>query len=576
MGISVEDIRKKVAERRGHDAIDIATYHQNRIKFHAQKLIQQSVYYQPTADFFAFVKNILPHDKYKLFVELFRYPVDTNEICEVCFDKLSRIFDGRNPSYNYQFLTSDDRDDWEWYRQDRLREPQVWQTKGWEHFKTEINSVLVVDLPEEQRGDKPEPYFYWLNIYDVLAFKAHRNGMMDWIAFRQDDGKVAVIDDEFYRIFRRSKVGEVGELLVEKPHLLGYTPARFFWSEPLSLSMPDVKASPLTKELSRLDWWLFYHISKKHLDLFGSYPIYSGYEQTCDFENTETGDYCDGGYLKDIHGHYLFDRAGALLPCPKCGSKRIVGAGSFVEIPVPVDGQPDMKNPVQMLSVDRSSLDYNVSEEKRLRDEIITAVCGQAEEITQRDAFNEQQIKAGFESQTTVLSRVKKNFEQAQQFVDETVCRLRYADGFLAASVNYGTEFYLYDVAELRDRYAKARENGASEAELDALQNQIIETEYRHNPLMMQRMMTLQELEPYRHMSRDEVVTLADKGIIDRTDMLVKLNFASLVRRFERENINVTEFGTDIPFDRKIEVITNTLRNYVSEDRERDAGRSND
>ena len=542
MGISVEEIRKKVAERKGHDALDVAIYHQNRIKFHAQKLIQQSVYYQPTADFFAFVQNILPHDKYKLFVELFRYPVDTNEICEVCFDKLSRIFDGRNPSYNYQFLTSDDRDDWEWYRQDRLHEPQVWQTKGWEHFKTEINSVLVVDLPEEQRGEKPEPYFYWLNIYDVLAFKAKRSGLMDWIAFRQDDDKVAVIDDEFYRIFRRSKGGEVGELLVEKPHLLGYTPARFFWSEPLSLSMPDVKASPLTKELSRLDWWLFYHISKKHLDLFGSYPIYSGYEQTCDFENTETGDYCDGGYLKDIHGHYKFDRAGALLPCPKCGSKRIVGAGSFVEIPVPVDGQPDMKNPVQMLSVDRSSLDYNVSEEKRLRDEIITAVCGQAEEITQRDAFNEQQVKAGFESQTTVLS-----------------------------TINYGTEFYLYDVAELRDRYAKARENGASEAELDALQNQIIETEYRHNPLMMQRMQTLQELEPYRHMSRDEVVALADKGIIDRTDMLVKLNFASLVRRFERENINVTEFGTDIPFERKIEIITNTIRNYVSEDAGRNA-----
>ena len=155
--------------------------------------------------------------------------------------------------------------------------------------------------------------------------------------------------------------------------------------------------------------------------------------------------------------------------------------------------------------------------------------------------------------------------------MDETCCRLRYADGFLAASINYGTEFYLYDVAELRDRYAKARENGASEAELDALQNQIIETEYRHNPLMMQRMMTLQDLEPYRHMSRDEVVALADKGIIDRTDMLVKLNFASLVRRFERENINVTEFGTDIPFERKIEIITNTLRKYVSEDRGRNA-----
>lgn len=565
MGISVEDIRKKVTERRGYNALNTAIYHQNRLRFHVQKEIQQSVYYQPTADFFAHVQNILPHDKFELFKELFRYPVDTNEICDVCFDKLSRIFDGRNPSYNYQFLTTEDRDDWEWYRQERLHEPEVWQVKGWEHFQTEINSVLIVDLPEEQEGDKPEPYFYWLPIGDVIAFKAHHDCVMDWIAFRQDDDKIAVIDDEYYRLFKRSKGDQLGDLLMERPHGLGYTPARFFWSEPISLNMPDVKASPLTKELNRLDWWLFYHISKQHLDLFGSYPIYSGYEQNCDFENTETGDYCDGGFLKNREGHYLFDRAGVLLPCPKCGSKRIVGAGSFVEVPVPVDGQPDMKNPVQMLSVDRSSLDYNVDEEKRVRLEIITAVCGQAEEITQREAYNEQQVKAGFESQTTVLSRVKKGFEAAQKFVDETCCRLRYAEGFISASINYGTEFYLYDVSQLRERYAEARKNGASEAELDALQTQIIETEYRHNPLMMQRMVTLAEVEPYRHMSREEVVALADKGIIDRRDMMVKLNFASLIRRFERENINITEFGSEIPFKQKIEIINNTLRDYVGE-----------
>lgn len=95
--------------------------------------------------------------------------------------------------------------------------------------------------------------------------------------------------------------------------------------------------------------------------------------------------------------------------------------GSFVEIPIPDgDKQPDLRNPVQMLTVDRTSLDYNVEEEKRLRENIITAVVGQNEEVTQREAFNEQQVKAAFESQSTVLNRVKKGFEAAQQFVDET------------------------------------------------------------------------------------------------------------------------------------------------------------
>ena len=55
---------------------------------------------------------------------------------------------------------------------------------------------------------------------------------------------------------------------------------------------------------------------------------------------------------------------------------------TFVEIPISDgDKQPDMRNPVQMLTVDRSSLDYNVEEEKRLKNDIITSVVGTNEEI---------------------------------------------------------------------------------------------------------------------------------------------------------------------------------------------------
>lgn len=527
----------------------------------------------PTTDFLAWVQNLIPHDKFKIFKTLFRYPVRTNEVTGICFDKLSRIFDGRNPAFNYQFMNSEQRDDWEYYRQDVLREPEVWSTKGWEFFKTEINSVLIVDLPAEQNpADRyPAPYFYWLPIESVITFEANRTtGVMDWIIFRQHDKRIAVIDNERYRIFRESDGGNIGELLVDSPHDLGYCPARFFWSEPMNLQEPDVKQSPLTKELEALDWFLFFHISKRHLDMYGAYPIYSGYEQSCDFSNAENGDYCDGGFLKDKQGYYRLDQAGLLMRCPKCGDKRITGAGSFVEIPIPDgDKQPDLRNPVQMLTVDRGSLEYNVEEEKRLRENIITAVVGQNEEITQREAFNEQQVMAAFESQSTVLNRVKKGFESAQQFVDETVCRLRYGSLFVSAKVNYGTEFYLYDANELRNRYKDAKESGASEAELDALQNQIIETEYRNNQTQLQRMLILAELEPYRHLTRNEVLDLYGRNLITENELRIKLNFANFVRRFERENTNLLEFGTQIPFADKIRVITNKFNEYASENSNR-------
>lgn len=572
MGYDVAEIRKRITENKRADVLNRAKLHQMRIKFHTVKRVTtfNSPYISiPLTQFLAMVENILPHDKFVLFKALFRYPVKTNEITDVCFDKLSRIFDGRNPAFNYQFSNSAERDDWEEYRATKLNEPEIWSTLGWEFFKSEINSVLIVDLPREQRTERPEPYFYWLPIDDVITFKADpRTGQMDFIVFRRKD-EIVVLDDETFRVWRDDKhTGQIhGEPIVESPHDLGYCPARFFWNEPISLEDPDVKASPLSAELESLDWFEFFHISKRQLDLMGAYPILSGYEQSCDFSNAENGDYCDGGFLRDKQGRYRLDMAGLLMRCPKCGNKRIIGAGSFVEIPVPNpdENQPDLRNPVQILKVDRDSLDYNVDEQKRLREEIITAVVGQDEIVTNRDAFNEQQVRANFESVTTVLNRVKKGFEAAQTWVDETICRLRYGRYFLSARIDYGTEFFLYSPDELRERYKAAKEAGVSESELDMLNNQILETEYRNDPVQLRRMRLLAELEPFRHLSRQEVAELHEKNLVSDTDLRIKLNFPNFVRRFERENTNVLDFGTEIPYQRKIETILAEFRKYADE-----------
>lgn len=572
MGYDVAEIRKRITENKNADALTRAKLHQMRIKFHTVKRITafNSPYISiPLTQFLAMVENILPHDKFVLFKALFRYPIKTNEITAVCFDKLSRIFDGRNPAFNYQFVNAAQKDDWEQYRQTKLNEPAVWSTKGWEFFKSEINSVLIVDVAREQTTELPEPYFYWLPIDDVITYKADpTTGVMDFIVFRRRD-EIVVLDDTSYRVWDDKKhTGQIiGDPKVEAPHDLGYCPARFFWNESLSLEDPDVKASPLSGELESLDWFEFFHISKRQLDLFGAYPILSGYEQSCDFTNAENGDYCDGGFLRDKQGRYRLDMAGLLLRCPKCGNKRIIGAGSFVEIPVPneAENQPDLRNPVQLLTVDRNALDYNVDEQKRLREEIITAVVGQDEIVTNRDAFNEQQVQANFESVTTVLNRVKRGFEDAQTWVDETVCRLRYGNYFLSARINYGTEFYLYSPDELRQRYKAAKDAGMSESELDLLNNQILETEYRNDPTQLRRMQLLAELEPFRHLSRQEVSELYDKNLVSDEDLRIKLNFPNFVRRFERENTNILDFGAEIPYKRKIEIITGEFRKYAAE-----------
>lgn len=570
MALPLEKIREEITAPSKSAVLTRARYHQSRLRFHAQTYVSANLG-RPTQDFLAFVRNLLPADKFEMFKTLFRFPVKTNEITDVCFDKLSRVFDGRNPAYNYQFMSTEERDDWEWYRAEVLKEPEIWSTRGWEFFKTEINSVLVVDMPTEQAaGDRyPAPYFYWLPLEHIIAYDTDETGAMRWIIFRQRGGNIAVIDDECYRLYQSGngdRIDENAAPLLERPHGLGYCPARFFWDEPLNIQEPDIKASPLTKSLDSLDWFLFFHISKRHLDLYAAYPIYSGYEQSCDYSNDD--EECDHGLMRNRKSRqYVFDAAGLPKKCPKCGDKRIAGVGSFVEVPIPTESQPDLHNPVQMLTVDRQSLDYNVSEEVRMRNDIIAAVVGTSEDVAAREALNETQIQATFESQTTVIHRVKRGFESAQEFVDSTICRLRYGEAFVSASINMGTEFYIFDTADARARYATAKENGASEAELDALHTAIIESEYRNNPTQVARMQTLAELEPYRHLTRDEIIDLHSRGLVSDADLRIKLDFANLVRRFERENANILEFGTEIPYDEKIRIIHNKFRDYVSENR---------
>lgn len=567
MPLSAEKIRKLIARPRKRATIRRAIHHQDRIKFHTD--IQSGAYLSaPLAEFLRYVESLLPPDKFSTFKELLRFPLATNNITAICFEKLSKIFDGRNLAFNYQFSSTELNDDWEWYRQTHLHEPNVWRGTAWEWFKTDCNSIIVCDLPREQDPTDryPEPYFYFLRIEDVIDFKAHENGEMEYLIFKQKGDRIAVIDDESYRVYTTDK-GNLGRLLQNAPHDLGYCPARFFVSAPLSLSDPDVKKSPLSKELAKLDEFLFKDTSKQHLDLYGSYPIYWAFEQDCDYQD-EQGNYCSHGYLKDKNGYNIMLN-GLPQECPKCSRHKLTGAGTLLQVPIPseTEGQPDLRDPVGIKTVDKKSLDWNVEEVKRLKDEIITSVVGLDTNLLNETAVNESQVNAQFESQGTILKDVKITFETAQKFVDDTCCRLRYgADRYFGCSISYGTDFFTQTVETLSKLYKQRKEAGASVAELDALRKSIIETEHKTNPIELQRAIILNDVEPLRLQSLKEARELLSDGVIDPVTFMAKLNFASYIDRFERENMNVIEFASAIPYERKVRILTDKIRDYAKTD----------
>lgn len=571
MGLELKQIKQILQKPSKRQVIQKAVNMQRRLRFHTETNIAVSDINQPTTLFLDWVSHLLPKDKYNIFLQLFKFPLSTPAVVEDVYRELERVFYSRNSSSSYQFTDSELAEDWSQYKKNNLNEPEVWKTVAWKRMQVSPNSILIIDLPQIQTTGRPEPYFYWLEIDAVIDYETvkHDENRFEWLIFKQPDNQIAVFDDISIRVYQLNEKNEIQSLVSEAQHDLGYCPARFFWSTQLNEKNKELKKNPITKELSNLDWYLFFSISKQHLDLYAPYPIYSSYEADCNFENNETGDYCDGGFLRNAKGEYKILNDGTVEKCPCCSEKRIAGPGSFLEVPIPnqSEGIADMRNPVQITTIDKDSLDYNVNECARLKNEIVVSVVGSGGTVSEKEAINEIQVTANFESKTSVLNALKTNFEQAQKFVEDTVCKLRYGNAFISSSINWGTEFYVFTVTELYSKYKQAKDNGASISELDAISQQILEVEYRNNPLVLQRMLILKQLEPYPHKTLDEVLKLFEKGLLNENLVKLKINFSTLVERFERENINIIEFASNKTMREKIDIINKKLLEYVSEDR---------
>jgi hypothetical protein len=106
-----------------------------------------------------------------------------------------------------------------------------------------------------------------------------------------------------------------------------------------------------------------------------------------------------------------------------------------------------------------------------------------------------------------------------------------------------------------------------------ALQGQVMMTEYRNDQLALQRMHLLSEVEPLVSMSRKEALEALKEGLVDKDDVMIKVNFESLIRRFERENGSIINFGLDMSgkkteremFRDRVNTVKQILKDYVRE-----------
>ena len=561
MGLSNETIQKLVRERRSQNEIQKGIDHQNRLRFHSVPVLRKADFtaegnnaYQNFISWVGIEKpELLPKDKFTRFKQLLHPPIPTNELTESIYSQLFKVFSSQDAFFNYQFITPEIGADWE-----EFRDKSFWATHGFQAMQSAIDAVWVVDLPEMQLTERPEPFNRLVDIADVIDIRNDENNNCIYVILQVGDFVIAY-DHEFIRVYQSkgSVANSIGggveisrEPIKEIPHGLGYTPARQFWSDKLSPKNFVNKASPITKQLADLDWLVFHMTSKKYMDISNSYPITVAYEIDDDNEDptrTDNKDRTEGGKK------------------PKGNS--YIGPGTFNTVPPPIDkADADlMNNPIKLISPDVETLEWHVSEEVRLTDKIYRNVVGVDQNIINDVAKNEKQIDSAFETRISVLFRVKANFEVINKFADSTIAQLRYGASFIRCQIDYGTKFFLKDVNELHQDFDMAKKAGADEIVLSQIQDNILNTKYKEDHDSRERAEIIRHLNPLPDKTITEAITILENGGIDKINFVIKANLINFVQRFERENISLDQFARDIDFSAKVDSILKRFKEYANE-----------
>jgi hypothetical protein len=560
------------------------------------KRIRHALHTEPDTDtellgpshqrFLKWVKDVLrSEENYERFLQLYRPPIFTNELTESIFSEFEKVFEAENAYEKINFTDNELELDFNEYRK-RKGDFHFWETQGFETFKNSIDNMVVIDLPkidtaltEQTATDtRPEPYYYILdidNIIDVLNVKVksvdNETGEVvyffktEYLIFRSLGDLAYVIDDERYRWYTQKdgNYTQQGEAV----HNLGYCPARSFWTTPLNSKTTFLKRSPITNSISEMDWLLFFSIARKYLELYAPFPLYAVYKGVCNYkeEGKSKGKCVDGYLLYEGGATDIANRK----KCPRCSNKFKVGPGNIIELRMPKDKEdPDvMANPMKVIPAEVESLTYMKEALKEKRDEIFANCVGFDGTPQNEQAKNTLQIQSSFESRTSVLLKIKRNFEIIHSFTLNTIARLRYGDSYIGLTIDYGDEFFVKDETTQTNELEVAKKNGAPSYELASRRQKIWETMYRNNPEMIERLNILHNLEPYPDNSLQEVVDIrkGSADLISTKDLVIKLNFNSFIDRFEREQTSIGQFGSALMFDKKISLIKAELSKYADE-----------
>lgn len=588
--LSREQVIARILKPKNRVQIDKAVHQEQRLLMHCESILEKNNL-PPLAyrGFTEWWKSLITKEKHETIDKLIGTPLSTLSVTKDIFDQLGKFIDAQDRYVAFKFTDVDYTNDYEKYLE-AVNDDEFWRQKSVEALKTDICSIVVVDLPSVQKTMRPEPYKYFVspNTFVDLEINAI-NGNVEYFIFKQSDinwdaslypqaavldkfnligtgtkmERVIALDDDYYRVLVKEK--KTGEWLVlsESAHGLGYCPAIDFWSPSIKGTNRINKNGPITNVLKKLDYLLFYQTLADYMGLYGPFPVLVTYDSEEEFiddkvvSNAQAGTYPDATQNSSI--------SASRPTTPEKVASGFIGPGSVRTVPIPVDASDHnfMESPMKFVGMEVPSLEYVDKKIELLRNEIVEICTGEDKDYNNEIAKNPEMLAATFERKETIYGWIKRQVERVHRFTTETQAILRYGkDFYLGCTVDYGSDYNLKGANLLTSEFESSVKAGMPTGYSNEIALAASNTRFKNNPEVLARMRILSDLEPYPGISWELIQSLGINNS-DKINFIIKINFISFVSRFELENGSIVEFGSALSYSEKISIIKKQFIEYA-------------
>jgi hypothetical protein len=218
-----------------------------------------------------------------------------------------------------------------------------------------------------------------------------------------------------------------------------------------------------------------------------------------------------------------------------------------------------------MISPETTNLEYIQDKLDNIETNIRFKTVG-IDNILNKEAVNELQVKGSFESRENVLLKIKSNFDELYKWIVTTIAKLQSGEKTsVKVHANFGTEFYLLSELELQEKYENAKKIGLPIEEVDMIYEQLVATKYKGNPSKITRLEIIKLLDPLPHESVSDAIEKSGLGFITEQELFLKARLISFIDRFEMEKAPLVEFGKDLELNQRIKKIKELLNKYSDE-----------